>query len=277
MSVIEDFRTELAAADERLLETAARLSDDDVHAPSLLPGWTRGHVLAHLARNADSLVNLLTWARTGVVTPQYPTPDARDAGIAAGAPRPAAEQLADLRESSARMAAAIGEMPPECWRAEVGGPPGHPAWYLLARRIREVEAHHADLGAGYGWPDWPETFVWRELHDTLLSWPRGRGPVAAIVAREPLPGGEEVHAWRGLGGGPVVHGMPLHLLAWLTGRSGGEGLVAEPDGPDRSGDSGRGSDAKDTPLPPPPPWPPRSAPEGLPADPPPGWPLPHDN
>jgi maleylpyruvate isomerase len=27
----------------------------DVRAPSLLPGWTRGHVLSHIARNADGI------------------------------------------------------------------------------------------------------------------------------------------------------------------------------------------------------------------------------
>ena len=64
-------------ATSRLLATAGSL-DADPSAPSLLPGWTRGHVLTHVARNADSLVNLLTWARTGVVTPQpQPAPAQR--------------------------------------------------------------------------------------------------------------------------------------------------------------------------------------------------------
>ncbi|MFF9641495.1 maleylpyruvate isomerase N-terminal domain-containing protein [Kitasatospora aureofaciens] len=41
------------AATGLLLRTAARLCDADARAPSLLPGWSRGHVLTHLARNAD--------------------------------------------------------------------------------------------------------------------------------------------------------------------------------------------------------------------------------
>ncbi len=57
MSVIDEIERELAEATERLLATAARLTDEDLRAPSLLPGWTRGHVLAHVARNADSYVN----------------------------------------------------------------------------------------------------------------------------------------------------------------------------------------------------------------------------
>lgn len=58
----------------RLAATAAALTDDQVREPSLLPGWSRGHVLTHVARNADGLRNLLIWARTGVETPQYPEP-----------------------------------------------------------------------------------------------------------------------------------------------------------------------------------------------------------
>ena len=57
---------------ERAFGTAlGRLVPEDFAGPSLLPGWTRAHVLAHVAGNADALVNLLTWARTGEETPMY--------------------------------------------------------------------------------------------------------------------------------------------------------------------------------------------------------------
>ena len=60
------------------MRTVAALTDSQARAPSLLPGWTRGHVVTHLARNADALRNLLTWARTGIPTPMYPSRQARD-------------------------------------------------------------------------------------------------------------------------------------------------------------------------------------------------------
>ena len=75
----------IGEATTRLTITAAGLTDSQAREPSQLPGWTRGHVLTHIARNADGLRNLLIWARTGVVTPQYPDLEAREAGIAAGA------------------------------------------------------------------------------------------------------------------------------------------------------------------------------------------------
>ena len=75
---------EVDAATSRLLRTAASFDTADLAAASLLPGWTRGHVLAHLARNADGFVNLLTAARTGEALPMYASLEARTADIEAG-------------------------------------------------------------------------------------------------------------------------------------------------------------------------------------------------
>ncbi|MDP9427768.1 MAG: maleylpyruvate isomerase N-terminal domain-containing protein, partial [Actinomycetota bacterium] len=73
-----------------------RLTDEELDRPSLLPGWGRRHVLAHVARNADALLNLLTWARTGAETPMYPSAEARDAGIAETAALEAPRLRAEL-------------------------------------------------------------------------------------------------------------------------------------------------------------------------------------
>ena len=144
--------TRIDAATQRLLQTAAGITDEQAREASLLPGWSRGHVLTHLARNADSLRNLLIWARTGVMTPQYPSLTAREEEIASGADRPAAQLRADLEQSAAEFAAEIETVPESHWSAEVAGMsgPGHPAWYTLWRRLSEVEIHHVDLDAGYG-------------------------------------------------------------------------------------------------------------------------------
>ncbi|MEU8615746.1 maleylpyruvate isomerase N-terminal domain-containing protein, partial [Actinoplanes sp. NPDC048791] len=66
--------TDVDQATERLIRTAEGLEDSAMSAPSALPGWTVGHVLTHVARNADAYTNLLTWARTGVETPAYASP-----------------------------------------------------------------------------------------------------------------------------------------------------------------------------------------------------------
>ena len=141
----------VATATDRLLRTVSHLSDDQVREPSLLPDWTRGHVLNHIARNADGLRNLLFLAKTGIVLLQYPSVEVRNAEIEAGALRPAAEVRADLANSAAAFAAQARELDQDAWHAEVRGlrGPGHPAWFTLHRRLSEVEIHHVDLAAGY--------------------------------------------------------------------------------------------------------------------------------
>jgi maleylpyruvate isomerase len=67
----EEALRELTAATDQLLAGLDGLSDAQVAGPSLLPGWTRGHVLTHLARNAEGGTRLLGWARTGVPSYEY--------------------------------------------------------------------------------------------------------------------------------------------------------------------------------------------------------------
>jgi maleylpyruvate isomerase len=220
---------EVDRATDRLLTTATALDDQRVAAPSGLPGWTRGHVLTHLSRNADGLTNLLTWARTGVVTPQYATAGQREADIAAGAPRPAAEQLADLRDSAARFATAAAEVPAQAWSAllDTRGTP-QPAAGVVWRRLREVEVHHVDLAAGYTPADWPEAFSHRLLHEVARGFADRRDAPALLLRSTDL--GHELVIGRPAG--TSTASGPAHALAaWLTGRADGTGLTLSPAGP----------------------------------------------
>src|ERR1700740_1961381 len=96
-------RERVGKATGRLTTEAAGLTDGQVRERSRLPGWSRGHLLTHIARNADGLRNLLIWARTGVETPQYRDLDERTERIERGAGRSAAELLADLEASAAEL------------------------------------------------------------------------------------------------------------------------------------------------------------------------------
>jgi maleylpyruvate isomerase len=135
---------QIDAATERLLDTVRRLTDDDVRQPSLLPGWTRGHVLTHVARTGDAMCNLLTWARTGVETPAYESQEARDADIEAGAGRTAGELFADVVATAAAFRTATDMLPDSAWHfpVRVLGWAEFPVEQLLVRRLVEVELHH---------------------------------------------------------------------------------------------------------------------------------------
>ncbi len=227
----------LGESTDRLLATADALTDSEAAAPSRLPGWTRGHILTHLARNADGFRNLLTWARTGTETPMYPSEEARDRSIEAGAGRSAAELAADVRASAAALAGAAEGLPAEAWDATVSRRGDRfPARVIVPRRLSELEIHHVDLGAGYEPGDWPAPFVQETLARVAADF-AGRPDAPACLAR---PDGQDAAFPIGparpeaastqdastQAAGPVtVAGPPAALLAWLIGRDSGAGLA----------------------------------------------------
>jgi maleylpyruvate isomerase len=181
-------------------------------------------VLSHIARNADGMVNLVTWARTGVRTPAYASPQARAADIEAGARRPVAELIADIRDSAARFAEAASTVPAEAWSVEVVLPSGPTLAALLPwKRLREVEVHHVDLGAAYTPADWPESFTYRLLREVTGD--------LNDVSLAPRPASPDEPATVEFAGGPSVSGPAHALAAWLAGRSAGDGLSVHPTGP----------------------------------------------
>lgn len=139
------------AAHRRMRRAASRMTDADVRGPSLLPGWSRGHVLTHWARNADGQTRVLLGVIRGEVVAQYPGGDAqRDTDIEAGAARPARLILEDARAAIDRVEYVWRRMPPEAWSRPAAARIGpRPAWMSVWARWRETEIHHVDLDAGY--------------------------------------------------------------------------------------------------------------------------------
>jgi len=168
----------------------AGLGAIDPAAPTRIDGWRVGHIITHLARNADSHVRMLA----GQV--QYPGgAEQREGDIAAGAGRPWAEQVADLAAAHARLAAA--------WDAVADG---SALADLPLRRWREVELHRIDLGLGYTFADLPAEYVRRELAALTMRY-RASRPIGLTE----LPT-------------QVARAAPAVRLAWLTGRAEVDGL-----------------------------------------------------
>lgn len=206
-------------ASERLLTAVAALDNAVVTEPSRLPGWSLGHVLAHIARNADALVNVLEGR------PMYASAETRDADIERDAARPLDIQLADLRDSTARFQAA-GAAPAD-WSRTVHLRNGvaDTAARVPLRRWAEVELHHVDLGIGYELEDLPEDFLRREI-DFLAQRFIGRPDVPATALR--TDDGLSLTTGGGAEGGPVVvEGAAAELLGWLAGRRDGSGLAVK--------------------------------------------------
>ena len=167
---------QLDHATQRLLGTARVIPESELRQPSLLPGWTRGHVLTHLARNADAMRNVLAGARTGEERAMYPSLEGREEEIEQGARRSSKELADDLASSAMALRTVMLGLPDEAWQFPVRVPDSgpFPAGQLLPRRLVEVELHHVDLGYGYGPADWPAEFATMGLPEALASLRRDR-------------------------------------------------------------------------------------------------------
>jgi maleylpyruvate isomerase len=195
VAVPTEFIDGVRTAHAELHAAIAELDDATAHRPSRLPGWTVGHVLTHLARNADSVVRRLSAARVGRLVEQYSGGmAARAAEIEAGAGRTAAELVADVRAADDAVDRLFESVPADVWDRPVrrSGPVGGaaPAARLAYSRWREVAVHHVDLGLAYTPADWPETLVELMLPDLLGGLPRRADPAilaAWALDRGPAP------------------------------------------------------------------------------------------
>jgi maleylpyruvate isomerase len=199
------------AAHASLVEHLDRLAGTDAAdptRPSLLPGWTRGHLLTHIAGNARSFVRQLEGAERGVPAERYPGGQAfRDAEIEDGAKRPWAETIEDVRASADALDAALAGHT----RWDVPGLDNDgnelPTTDVPFRRLRETVVHHADLGdPGYAAADWPDEYVREELRRQQMRWDARRPMGATGLPR------------------PALEAPPLVRLQWLLGRADIDGL-----------------------------------------------------
>jgi maleylpyruvate isomerase len=199
----------MARVDEWIDEGTAmcRAALVDLDAPSVLPGWKRRHVAAHLSLNAEALGNLVHWARTGEERPMYPSPEARNADIEAGALRPEDELRAWFDRSAAELAHSMAALTDDHWQASVRTARGAPmpATDIPWMRSREVLIHAVDLATGLAFADLPPDFLEALCQDIRTS----RGDVPAVTG--PLP---EVAAY--------LAGRPYSSVTTS------EGIAAEP-------------------------------------------------
>lgn len=191
----------VADAQARFQSVIEPLTDRATAALSALPGWTVGHVLAHVARNADSHVRRADAAARGESVDQYPGGHHGRAGeIEGGTGRPARALVDDVARSAERLWRTWQSLPVEAWGVttrDVGGRE-RPLRDLPARRWQELEVHLVDLGLGVTFWDWPDPFV--------AAWlPRLR-----VDAGDRLPGGSRLP--------PEGTLDDREELAWLYGR-----------------------------------------------------------
>ena len=192
-----------ARAQRAVITTLQDLGDDQVRQPSMLPGWTVGHVVTHIARNADGHIRMLQAAACGEVGVMYPGGrEQRTNDIEAGSRRSAAELLADVTATAAAIEASWAAMSPDAWSGRGDTISGEVnVSDLPFIRWREVVVHHTDLGIGVTWAHRDAEYVRVELARSSMLW----------ASRRPM----------GMTDLPpqALAVAPHHRVAWLLGRA----------------------------------------------------------
>lgn len=181
------------ASHRNLIAALAQLSDDSFQTPSLLPGYSRGHVVAHLTNKANAHVWLFGGPSVGEIRQLHPDGYDPDAAATAGAARSALELRDDLVKSFGRLEAAWDALDDLLWDRQATMTAGPRTMAeTVAHHLRNVAVHHVDLDIGYVASDWPRQFVEEELarrlralpdradHAELLAWLLARGPAPEL-------------------------------------------------------------------------------------------------
>lgn len=223
----------LADASARVVRTVDGFHGDDWTAPSLLPDWTRAHVVAHLALNAEGIARALR----GIVADEsgdshgdrprtmYDSDQKRDSDIAELAAAPHAELRDRLLAGVTDLDNAISAVPDDRWEVRVERTPGgRPirAGSFPGMRLRELEIHHVDLGTSYTTDDWSPAFA----EHLMEAMHKRVAPPSAFEARPT----DSQRTWV-FGSAdaeyalPVVTGPAAAIGWWLTGRPAPETLT----------------------------------------------------
>lgn len=218
---------EVADAEALVAQFVENLSNDEVAADSLLPNWSRGHVLSHLANNARGLSNLIEWALTGIQKDMYVSVEQRGMDIENDAKRPGNEIIADFLEQSKVFEANLDRlMTGPILSEEIvlgNGSHVHPH-EMTTLRERELLVHLVDLDLGYKANDWTLDWSIKTLKSVSAGKRKESVKFRLLIAGD--------HTWTmDQNGMTDIFGTPQGLAAWLMGREPDDKLVTSDGSP----------------------------------------------
>ncbi|GAA3278705.1 maleylpyruvate isomerase family mycothiol-dependent enzyme [Paenarthrobacter aurescens] len=216
------------------------LTDSELDGGTRLPGWARRHVVAHVGYNARAIARLVEWAATGVETPMYPSPEARNQEINFGATLSPIALRNLFDHSAVHLSVEWRDLPDANWTKEVRTAQGRivPVSETVWMRTREVWIHAVDLNNGAVFSDVPSSVLERLLRDITGAW-KSRGTDAGLlitvdnteltfgdtaapnptIITGPLPAVVEWATGRGItgvtAGGPLANGTTPAAPSWI--------------------------------------------------------------
>ncbi|MCL1923437.1 MAG: maleylpyruvate isomerase family mycothiol-dependent enzyme [Propionibacteriaceae bacterium] len=210
---LTQWRRELTSSTQRLLGDTIGLSDNDWRGPSLLPGWSRAHVSAHLAYHGECLTRM---AARLVETQESVTWNCSyaDDDLWVKAQRNSLALTEDLDESCAAVSKALDSITPALWARTVRTSHGElPASAMVLNRINEVVVHHVDMQLGVDFTDLLPALV-----RLLLQWNVFRSTPRFSEVELTMITDEGLTLTVGQGTPMTVRGSEANLLGWITGR-----------------------------------------------------------
>jgi maleylpyruvate isomerase len=200
------------------------LSDAELDGATLLPGWTRRHVVAHVGYNARAIARLIEWAATGVETPMYSSPEARNHEIDFGATLSPIALRHLFDHSAVHLNVEWRDLPADAWHHKVKTAQGRivPAEETVWMRTREVWMHAVDLDNGATFNDIPAPVLERLLKDITGAW-HTRGTDTGLLVK--VTGTDPAFGDTSAADPTVITGPLPAVVAWAAGR-GSRGVTA---------------------------------------------------
>ncbi|MEV0143884.1 MULTISPECIES: maleylpyruvate isomerase family mycothiol-dependent enzyme [unclassified Nonomuraea] len=208
----DDLLQRVSRSHARLLKLLDGLDDRRASMDSALPGWTRGHVLKHLADNARAFERQARFALRGRLVDMYDGGQRmRDLSIDQGASSPLAQLREELDHAQQALEEAWSLLTPEDWSRSVRFRNATVLDTALAR-WREAEIHAVDLAVGYRPRDWSLSFA---LH--ALDFLAARAPAGTRLVLRATD--HDVDRVLGTAATVEVSGAVRDLAAWMAGRA----------------------------------------------------------
>jgi maleylpyruvate isomerase len=202
------------------------LTDTELDGGSILPGWTRRHIVAHVGYNARAIARLVEWAATGVENPMYASPEARTEEINFGATLSPIALRNLFDHSAVHLSVEWRDLPDPAWHHEVRTAQGRvvPVSETAWMRTREVWVHAVDLKNGATFKDIPTPVLERLLQDITGAW-HTRGTDRGLIVQVPDQPDTLTFGDTGSTEATIITGSLPDVVEWAAGR-GASGVTA---------------------------------------------------
>lgn len=198
------------------LRKLTEMPDEMLDLPSLLPGWTRRMIVAHVGHSARATARSVEDVHKGAVPSMHESDSHRRNRITFAATLPARALRHLVEHSAVHLHVAWRDLHDASWDRMVVSAHGRsvPIRETAWMRARDVWVHSIDLGSGGSFENLPAEMNDRIIDDVFRVWTRRGETMALTLVSDDRPPETAVKSYGR--GGPVVYGDAANLALWLA-------------------------------------------------------------